>query len=964
MNEKERVTAFNFEELHTRLEALIKETEAVVSVKEVERSVADSILRKSAYSLPDRPSEAGMTPLQIKQAFYRPLIDAEKSLLAEINRVVSEVNAVSPTNELSRLCAEVITLAEVFESLRKYELELEEELRDAVEECVKTSEKTSGAYIYRILDGQNGVVGYSGQVQEHSIAQRTFGGRLRVGEPQEDSDAVTKKYADGALSGLDVRTEEKLAALKSYTDETKVGKVGDQVIEGGLSISGDLLVGGDTFAKQIESLEVGDAVIIANADGVLLSELSGYVIRVNGDSAYAIVYDPADDCVKIGLGTYNSETKLFVFGEGEAQVLATRGAIADGHIPVWNDVKKIFEDSGKSINEIGDSSVCVIDVIGEFAEEYHELISPEELYDDDIVYKRISGMLLGRGGIGIIQYADNAEIRLLIKSTDEGIYKLVNGDIWVEQFEKFCRYTHLRVELSEKNYLQLTERASMQENGEYEISDGMLVELIPRVTQEEFTGLRVYTDKEVSEAVKRVEKLEYAAKGILYKDKINEGIAKSVTITDDVLPYGVISMVGGASYIKLRNLVPYPYSFTSPSYTSNGVTRTLHPDGSFSVKGTCTKDFRMWLFMKSYGWNPGKHKFSLSGCPAGGADDKYYLQIALFETADATVPLLQVRDYGDGVIFDARYLDYECMTLLFVVKSGASVDCTVRPQLDNGVVTDWEPYTIKHTPVKRVVRTKRLPYEFGLSDGDMAYFEPINRKLSLTTRYQNYGMTESFEISGFEKGVYTMFIKLTNDGMGQYVIPEKSCIEVTDTRETREIYFDKVSEDGVIKVDLITNGSVGIKISVDLSMRASSEDFVSFLVDIVEGDVPISECKFGREVYEIPDKLMKNCQDYGHGVGYSDSGDECWFNYIDFENGLYCQNVMVCDIDEYVELLSDGTNYLATNYWYDKVIDISQYINEDDFIIPLAKGDVISFETEDGEVPMPVPYAIKYQVKV
>ena len=202
--------------------------------------------------------------------------------------------------------------------------------RKAIEECVKTSEKTSGAYIYRILDGQNGVVGYSGQVQEHSIAQRIFGGRLRVGEPKEDSDAVTKKYAD----------------------ETKVGKVGDQVIEGGLSISGDLLVGGDTFAKQIESLEVADAVIIANSDGVPLSELSGYVIRVNGDSAYAIVYDPTDDCVKIGLGVYDSNTKVFTFSEGEAQVLATRGAIADGHVPVWNDAKKTFEDSGKSADKI------------------------------------------------------------------------------------------------------------------------------------------------------------------------------------------------------------------------------------------------------------------------------------------------------------------------------------------------------------------------------------------------------------------------------------------------------------------------------------------------------------------------------------------------------------------------------------------------------------------------------------
>lgn len=160
----------------------------------------------------------------------------------------------------------------------------------------------------------------------------------------------------GELSAAEAELIERIAqaliSAKSYADGTKVGKVGDQVIEGGLSISGDLLVGGDTYAKQIESLKVGDAVIIANADGVLLSELSGYVIRVNGDSAYAIVYDPADDCVKIGLGVYDGESKLFTFGEGEAQALATRGVISDGHISVWNDAKKTFEDSGFGVGDI------------------------------------------------------------------------------------------------------------------------------------------------------------------------------------------------------------------------------------------------------------------------------------------------------------------------------------------------------------------------------------------------------------------------------------------------------------------------------------------------------------------------------------------------------------------------------------------------------------------------------------
>ena len=142
-----------------------------------------------------------------------------------------------------------------------------------------------------------------------------------------------------------------LTSAKKYADDTKVGKSGDQTINGALSISGDLYVGGNNYAKQMESLEVGDAVIIANADGVLLSELSGYVIRVKDAEAYAIVYDPADDCVKIGLGVYNSDTKVFTFLEGEAQVLATRADIADGNIPEWDNDKKTFRDSGYKVGD-------------------------------------------------------------------------------------------------------------------------------------------------------------------------------------------------------------------------------------------------------------------------------------------------------------------------------------------------------------------------------------------------------------------------------------------------------------------------------------------------------------------------------------------------------------------------------------------------------------------------------------
>lgn len=200
------------------------------------------------------------------------------------------------------------------------------------------------------------------QSNPHKVTAEQLG--LERVDNTSDAEKPLSLAAMEALGELGQELSDKEAALaeriaqalidaKGYADDTKVGKTGNQTIGGSLSLGGDLLVGGKTYAKQIESLEVGDAVIIANSDGVLLAELSGYVIRVNGNSAYAIVYDPADDCVKIGLGTYDATAKVFTFGAGEAQVLATRGVIADGNIPVWDNEKNTFKDSALNAEELG-----------------------------------------------------------------------------------------------------------------------------------------------------------------------------------------------------------------------------------------------------------------------------------------------------------------------------------------------------------------------------------------------------------------------------------------------------------------------------------------------------------------------------------------------------------------------------------------------------------------------------------
>jgi hypothetical protein len=66
----------------------------MAKVQNVSQETKQAIQRKSAYSLPNNPSDSGYKANDIRNAFYKPIIDAANSALTEIDRVVNEVNAV------------------------------------------------------------------------------------------------------------------------------------------------------------------------------------------------------------------------------------------------------------------------------------------------------------------------------------------------------------------------------------------------------------------------------------------------------------------------------------------------------------------------------------------------------------------------------------------------------------------------------------------------------------------------------------------------------------------------------------------------------------------------------------------------------------------------------------------------------------------------------------------------------
>lgn len=63
-----------------------------MSINKVSEEKRKSILRKSVYALPDNPSEQGFSASDIKGAMFKFITDATDSALAEIDRVIDEVN--------------------------------------------------------------------------------------------------------------------------------------------------------------------------------------------------------------------------------------------------------------------------------------------------------------------------------------------------------------------------------------------------------------------------------------------------------------------------------------------------------------------------------------------------------------------------------------------------------------------------------------------------------------------------------------------------------------------------------------------------------------------------------------------------------------------------------------------------------------------------------------------------------
>ena len=127
--------------------------------------------------------------------------------------------------------------------------------------------------------------------------------------------------------------------------DKKIDKAGG-TFSGNVAIQGNLTVSGTTTTESEKQLAVKENVIVTNADKANLQTLlSGLAINKNSSSTYGIMYDPADDTVKFGEGTLDTNRK-FVFKAGEGHPLAIRAdssQFTDAVLVKWNATKMAFE---------------------------------------------------------------------------------------------------------------------------------------------------------------------------------------------------------------------------------------------------------------------------------------------------------------------------------------------------------------------------------------------------------------------------------------------------------------------------------------------------------------------------------------------------------------------------------------------------------------------------------------------
>lgn len=203
--------------------------------------------------------------------------------------------------------------------------------------------EVTGATVERIDSSPSLVVYAHEGIEEKTIAA----------EVKAISNSIVKRDQLGAVFGytttnLNPKVEPTLLTSKAYV--ANFGKANYLPLRGGtisgnLSVSGNLIVAGESTILEAAHLKVEDAVIETNSKKANITTISGLAIHKNTTDTYIIGYDPTNDSVKLGFGKQDAN-KNWVFKENDGNPIATRAddsLMVNNGFVVWNQNKKRLE---------------------------------------------------------------------------------------------------------------------------------------------------------------------------------------------------------------------------------------------------------------------------------------------------------------------------------------------------------------------------------------------------------------------------------------------------------------------------------------------------------------------------------------------------------------------------------------------------------------------------------------------
>lgn len=236
-------------------------------------------------------------------------------------------------------------------------------------------------------------------IRKTGFAVYTDGRAMVYAEPKEDKDVVRKKELNTKLDKVTLTGETRLYAVHKSGSQTTIicgiqptawtvplrdgsgrlkvadGNVESDVVNlrqlnkkydktggtitGNVIITGDLTVDGTQHINQTDNLNVKNAMIYSNADGVDLTTLAGLGIKTNSTNVYGIVYDLTSDSVKLGLGK-SDVNGVFTFNANEGKSIAVRAdstTFNNNHFVKWDSSTKSFIDGGMEITHLLNVSI-------------------------------------------------------------------------------------------------------------------------------------------------------------------------------------------------------------------------------------------------------------------------------------------------------------------------------------------------------------------------------------------------------------------------------------------------------------------------------------------------------------------------------------------------------------------------------------------------------------------------------